>query len=220
MAFQIKKDLHLNTGIYLKLLDDPTNAKTEEDNFGNTKYTLPIEMAGHDITDGSGVKWFKNAEGNWIELKLGKQTDFEFSGALYKKLVGNPSGSTVQVMLKEMEGKQGKYAGWTVMPMSSGSTESSNKPQKAVSNGSLGITWGMCINNATKIVINENNDYETWDFMMEDIEDVAFHLMELATNGLVRWEQEQREREQNRNAMEIEENSIEVEEKPKDDLPF
>ena len=117
MAFQIKKDLHLNTGIYLKLLDDPTNAKTEEDNFGNTKYTLPIEMAGHDITDGSGVKWFKNAEGNWIELKLGKQTDFEFSGALYKKLVGNPSGSTVQVMLKEMEGKQGKYAGWTVMPM-------------------------------------------------------------------------------------------------------
>jgi hypothetical protein len=209
MAFQIKKDLHLNTGIYLKLLDDPTNAKTEEDNFGNTKYTLPIEMAGHDITDGSGVKWFQNAEGNWIELKLGKQTDFEFSGALYKKLVGNPSGSTVQVMLKEMEGKQGKYAGWTVMPMSSGSTELSNKPQKAVSNASLGITWGMCINNATQIAINQGIK----DNLGEQIEQIARELMEVAVNGLVRWEQGEHEKDQNSSPNE-------VEEKPKDDLPF
>lgn len=209
MAFQIKKDLHLNTGIYLKLLDDPTNAKTEEDNFGNTKYTLPIEMAGHDITDGSGVKWFQNAEGNWIELKLGKQTDFEFSGALYKKLVGNPSGSTVQVMLKEMEGKQGKYAGWTVMPMSSGSTELSNKPQKAVSNASLGITWGMCINNATQIAINQGIK----DNLGEQIEQIARELMEVAVNGLIRWEQGEHEKDQNSSPNE-------VEEKPKDDLPF
>jgi hypothetical protein len=209
MAFQIKKDLHLNTGIYLKLLDDPTNAKTEEDKFGNTKYTLPIEMAGHDITDGSGVKWFQNAEGNWIELKLGKQTDFEFSGALYKKLVGNPSGSTVQVMLKEMEGKQGKYAGWTVMPMSSGSTESSNKPQKVVSNASLGITWGMCINNATQIAINQGIK----DNLGEQIEQIARELMEVAVNGLVRWEQGEHEKDQNSSPNE-------VEEKPKDDLPF
>ena len=202
MAFQIKKDLHLNTGIYLKLLDDPTNAKTEEDKFGNTKYTLPIEMAGHDITDGSGVKWFKNADGQWIELRLGKQTDFEFSDALYKKLAGNPSGSTVQVMLKEMEGKQGKYAGWTVMPMSSGSTESSNKPQKAVSNGSLGITWGMCINNATQIAINQGIK----DNLGDQIEQIARELMDVAVNGLVRWEQGEHEKDQN--------------DKPNDDLPF
>ena len=203
MAFQIKKELHLNTGIYLKLLDDPTNAKMENDRFGNTKYTLPIEMAGHDITDGSGVKWFKNAEGQWIELKLGKQTDFEFSDALYKKLAGNPSGSTVQVMLKEMEGKQGKYAGWTVMPMSSGSTESSNKPQKAVSNGSLGITWGMCVKEATKIVSSKNN---SMGHIFEDIEDFAKGLMDVAVNGLVRWEQGEHEKDQN--------------DKPNDDLPF
>ena len=202
MAFQIKKELHLNTGIYLKLLDDPTNAKMENDRFGNTKYTLPIEMAGHDITDGSGVKWFKNAEGQWIELRLGKQTDFEFSDALYKKLAGNPSGSTVQVMLKEMEGKQGKYAGWTVMPMSSGSTESSNKPQKTVSNASLGITWGMCINNATQIAINQGIK----DNLGEQIEQIARELMDVAVNGLVRWEQGEHEKDQN--------------DKPNDDLPF
>jgi hypothetical protein len=210
MAFQIKKELHLNTGIYLKLLDDPTNAKMENDRFGNTKYTLPIEMAGHDITDGSGVKWFKNAEGQWIELRLGKQTDFEFSDALYKKLAGNPSGSTVQVMLKEMEGKQGKYAGWTVMPMSSGSTESSNKPQKAVSNGSLGITWGMCINNATQIAIKQGIDGMN---LGDQIEQIAKQLMDVAVNGLVRWEQEQHEKDQNSSPNE-------VEEKPKDELPF
>jgi|TARA_R100000482_G_scaffold121170_2_gene67096 hypothetical protein len=203
MAFQIKKELHLNTGIYLKLLDDPTNAKMENDRFGNTKYTLPIEMAGHDITDGSGVKWFKNAEGQWIELKLGKQTDFEFSDALYKKLAGNPSGSTVQVMLKEMEGKQGKYAGWTVMPMSSGSTESSNKPQKAVSNASLGITWGMCINNATQIAIKQGIDGMN---LGDQIEQIAKQLMDVAVNGLVRWEQGEHEKDQN--------------DKPNDDLPF
>ena len=195
MAFQIKKDLHLNTGIYLKLLDDPTNAKTEEDNFGNTKYILPIEMAGHDITDGSGVKWFQNAEGNWIELRLGKQTDFEFSGALYKKLVGNSSGSTVQIMLKEMEGKNGKYAGWSVIPMSGGNhdLEVLNKPQKPISNGSLGITWGMCINNATQIAIRQGIDESN---LGEQIEQIARELMEVAVNGLIRW-QEQGEKNQN-----------------------
>ena len=204
MAFQIKKDLHLNTGIYLKLLDDPINAKTEEDIFGNTKYTIPIEMAGHDIQDGSGVKWFKNALGQWIELKLGKQTDFEFSGALYKKLVGNSSGSTVQIMLKEMEGKNGKYAGWTVMPMSSGSTESSNKPQKAVSNASLGITWGMSINNATQLMIAKGLDEKT--DIIDELEYTASKIMDVAVNGLARWEEVQHKKDQNS--------------APNDDLPF
>ena len=210
MAFQIKKDLHLNTGIYLKLLDDPTNAKTEEDKFGNTKYTIPIEMAGHDIQDGSGVKWFKNAEGKWIELKLGKQTDFEFSDALYKKLVGNPSGSTVQVMLKEMEGKQGKYTGWTVMPMSSGSTESSNKPQKAVlstnDNRDLQIKWGMCLKEAVNLSIAMCANDEEPNYL-QTINYFTFKLMEIAVDGFKEWEKEQHEKEQNSNPND-------------DDLPF
>ena len=197
MAFQIKKDLHLNTGIYLKLLDDPTNAKVEKDNFDNDKYTLPIEMAGHDITDGSGVKWFQNAEGNWIELKLGKQTDFEFSGALYKKLVGNSSGSTVQIMLKEMEGKNGKYAGWSVIPMSGGNhdLEVLNKPQKPISNGSLGITWGMSINNATQLMIAKGLDEKT--DIIDELEYTASKIMDVAVNGLARWEEVQYKKDQN-----------------------
>ena len=199
MAFQIKKDLHLNTGIYLKLLSDPTSAKVEKDMFDNERYTLPVEMIGHDLTDGSGVKWFQNDKGEWIELKIGKQTDFEFSGALYKKLVGNSSGTTVQVMLKEINGEKGTYAGWSVTPMSGGNhpLEVLSKSKKVVSSNSLGITWGMCINNATKIVISWKEDYKTLDFMRDDIEDVAFVLMDIATNGLTRWEEEQQQKDQN-----------------------
>tara|TARA_R110000824_G_scaffold186315_1_gene367611 strand:+ start:579 stop:1232 length:654 start_codon:yes stop_codon:yes gene_type:complete len=217
MAFQIKKDLHLNTGIYLKLLSDPTSAKVEKDMFDNERYTLPIEMIGHDLTDGSGVKWFQNDKGEWIELKIGKQTDFEFSGALYKKLVGNSSGSTVQVMLKEINGEKGTYAGWSVTPMSGGNhpLEVLNSPKKVVSSNSLGITWGMCINNATKILISWKEDYETLDFMRDQIEDVAFVLMDVATNGLKRWEQEQQENDQN------DKPSEEEQEKPNnEDVPF
>ena len=212
MAFQIKKDLHLNTGIYLKLLSDPTSAKVEKDNFNNERYTLPVEMIGHDLTDGSGVKWFQNDKGEWIELKIGKQTDFEFSGALYKKLVGNSSGTTVQVMLKEINGEKGTYAGWSVTPMSGGNhpLEVLSKSKKVVSSNSLGITWGMCINNATKIVISWKEDYKTLDFMLEDIEDVAGGLMNIATSGLTRWEEDQIQKDQNDKPSEEEPNNEDV----------
>ena len=210
MAFEIKKDLHLNTGIYLKLLDDPTNAVITQDNFQNDRYTIPIEMVGHDITDGSGVKWFQNSEGNWVELKIGKSTDFEFSGALYNKLAGHKSGSTVQIMLKEMEGKNGKYAGWTVTPMN-GSSEPSNNAEKhpkssvfPKTNTNYGITWGMCINNATQIVMKQGIDGNS--DIGEQVEQVARELMEVAVDGLARWEQTHNQKDQN--------------DKPNDGLPF
>ena len=194
MAFQIKKDLHLNTGIYLKLLNDPTTAKVEKDMFDKERYTLPVEMVGHDITDGSGVKWFQNDKGEWIELKIGKQTDFEFNGALYKKLVGNGSGTTVEVMLKEINGDKGTYAGWSVIPMSGGNhpLEVMNKSKKPV-NGSLGITWGMCINNATQLVIKNMEDGVP---VADQVEKIANKLMDVAVNGLVRWEESQNKKEE------------------------
>ena len=196
MAFQIKKDLHLNTGIYLKLLSDPTSAKVEKDMFDNERYTLPVEMIGHDLTDGSGVKWFQNDKGEWIELKIGKQTDFEFSGALYKKLVGNSSGTTVQVMLKEINGEKGTYAGWSVTPMSGGNhpLEVLSKSKKVVSSNSLGITWGMCINNATQLVIKKMEDGVP---IAEQVEKIARELMNVAVHGLTRWEEDQIQKDQN-----------------------
>jgi len=209
MAFQIKKDLHLNTGIYLKLLSDPTSAKVEKDNFDNERYTLPVEMIGHDITDGSGVKWFQNDKGEWIELKIGKQTDFEFSGALYKKLVGNSSGTTVQVMLKEINGEKGTYAGWSVTPMSGGNhpLEVLNNPKKVVSSNSLGITWGMCINNATQLVIKDMEDGVP---IADQVEKIARELMDVAVNGLTRWEEDQIQKDQNDKSSEEKPNNEDV----------
>ena len=209
MAFQIKKDLHLNTGIYLKLLSDPTSAKVEKDNFDNERYTLPVEMIGHDITDGSGVKWFQNDKGEWIELKIGKQTDFEFSGALYKKLVGNSSGTTVQVMLKEINGEKGTYAGWSVTPMSGGNhpLEVLSKSKKVVSSNSLGITWGMCINNATQLVIKDMEDGVP---IADQVEKIARELMDVAVNGLTRWEEDQIQKDQNDKPSEEEPNNEDV----------
>ena len=209
MAFQIKKDLHLNTGIYLKLLSDPTSAKVEKDMFDNERYTLPVEMIGHDLTDGSGVKWFQNDKGEWIELKIGKQTDFEFSGALYKKLVGNSSGTTVQVMLKEINGEKGTYAGWSVTPMSGGNhpLEVLNNPKKVVSSNSLGITWGMCINNATQLVIKDMEDGVP---IADQVEKIARELMDVAVNGLTRWEEDQIQKDQNDKSSEEKPNNEDV----------
>jgi len=209
MAFQIKKDLHLNTGIYLKLLSDPTSAKVEKDMFDKERYTLPVEMIGHDLTDGSGVKWFQNDKGEWIELKIGKQTDFEFSGALYKKLVGNSSGTTVQVMLKEINGEKGTYAGWSVTPMSGGNhpLEVLSKSKKIVSSNSLGITWGMCINNATQLVIKDMEDGVP---IADQVEKIARELMDVAVNGLTRWEEDQIQKDQNDKPSEEEPNNEDV----------
>ena len=53
--------------------------------------------------------------------------------------------------MKDIEGKMGKFTGYDVKPLNgvaSGKTakENTDKPIRIVSNGSYGITWGMCGN--------------------------------------------------------------------------
>ncbi len=204
MAFQIKKDLHFGKGIYLELLDDLTNAQVKTDNFDNTKYIIPIKHIGNDITDGGGLKWFQDKDtSEWVTLKDGKSTDMEISEALYKQLVKYDKGSKVQVMMKDIEGKMGKFTGYDVKPLngvaSSDSAEVAtdepkavNVPKKVITNGSLGITWGMCVKEATKIVISKSTPTEN---IFEDIEYFATGLMNIAVHGLVRWEQDQHEKD-------------------------
>ena len=207
MAFQIKKDLHFGKGIYLELLDDLTNAQVKTDNFNNTKYTIPIKHIGNDITDGGGLKWFQDKDTQeWVTLKDGKSTDIELTQSQYDRLVKYNKGSKVQVMMKEMQGKMGSYTGIEVKPLngvaSSDSAEVAtdtpkavNVPKKVITNGSLGITWGMSINNATQLMIAKGLD-EKVD-IIEELEKVAGKIMDVAVNGLVRWEQEQHEKDQN-----------------------
>tara|TARA_R110002012_G_C11413652_1_gene587371 strand:- start:44 stop:691 length:648 start_codon:yes stop_codon:yes gene_type:complete len=205
MAFQIKKDLHFGTGIYLELLDDLTNAKVKTDHFDNTKYTIPIKHIGNDQTEGGGLKWFQDKDTQeWVILKDGKSTDMEISEALYKQLVNYDKGSKVQVTMKDIEGKIGKFTGYDVKPLNgvaSGKTvkEDTDKPVRIVSNGSYGITWGMCMNNATQICINRwsidgiNKEVS----IANQIEDIAGNLMNVAVDGLKRWEENRHQKDQN-----------------------
>ena len=207
MAFQIKKDLHFGKGIYLELLDDLTNAQVKTDNYDNTKYIVPIKHIGNDITEGGGLKWFQDKDTQeWVILKDGKSTDIELTQSQYDRLVKYNKGSKVQVMMKEMQGKMGSYTGIEVKPLngvaSSDSAEVAtdtpkavNVPKKVITNGSLGITWGMSINNATQLIIAKGLD-EKVD-IIEELEKVAGKIMDVAVNGLVRWEQEQHEKDQN-----------------------
>ena len=207
MAFQIKKDLHLDIGIYLELLDDLTNAQVKTDNYDNTKYIVPIKHIGNDITEGGGLKWFQDKDTQeWVILKDGKSTDIELTQSQYDRLVKYNKGSKVQVMMKEMQGKMGSYTGIEVKPLngvaSSDSAEVAtdtpkavNVPKKVITNGSLGITWGMSINNATQLMIAKGLD-EKAD-IIDELEYTASKIMDVAVNGLVRWEQEQHEKDQN-----------------------
>jgi len=206
MAFQIKKDLHFNKGIYLELLDDLTNAQVKTDNFDNTKYIIPIKHIGNDITEG-GLKWFQDKETqDWVTLKDGKSTDIELTQSQYDRLVKFDKGSKVQVMMKEMQGKMGKYTGIEVKPLngvaSTNNTEVATDipkavdvPKKVITNGSLGITWGMSINNATQLMIAKGLD-EKAD-IIDELEYTASKIMDVAVNGLVRWEEVQHKKDQN-----------------------
>ena len=202
MAFQIKKDLHFGTGIYIELLDDLTNAKVKTDHFDNTKYTIPIKHIGNDQTEGGGLKWFQDRDTKeWVILKDGKSTDMEISEALYKQLVNYEKGSKVQVTMKDIEGKMGKFTGYDVKPLNgvaSGKTvkEDTDKPVRIVSNGSYGITWGMCVKEATNIVIAKGNIDDRED-VFGDIEHYTKGLMNVAVDGLKRWEENRHQKDQN-----------------------
>jgi len=208
MAFQIKKDLHLGTGIYIELLDDLTNAEVKTDQWDNTKYIIPIKCIGNDLTEGGGLKWFqdKNTK-EWVILKDGKTTDMELTQSQYERLVKYEKGSKVQVTMKEMQSEKGSYTGIEVKPLNgvaSGKTvkEDTDKPVRIVSNGSYGITWGMCMNNATKIVIDK---YKVGDaegsaegaLFVETIEMYTRRLMDVAVDGLERWEENRHQKDQN-----------------------
>ena len=200
MAFQIKKDLHLDIGIYLELLDDLTNAEVKTDNYDNTKYIVPIKHIGNDITEGGGLKWFQDKDTQeWVILKDGKTTYMELTQSQYERLVKYKKGSKVQVMMKEMQGGKGKYTGIEVNPLNgvaSGKTvkENTDKPVRIVSNGSLEITWCMCVKEATKIVISKST---STDNIFEDIEYFAEGLMNVAVDGLKRWEENRHQKDQN-----------------------
>ena len=211
MAFQIKKDLHFGKGIYLELLDDLTNAQVKTDNFDNTKYIIPIKHIGNDITDGGGLKWFQDKDTQeWVILKDGKSTDMEISEALYKQLVKYDKGSKVQVMMKDIEGKMGKFTGYDVKPLngvaSSDSAEVATDTPKAVNvpkkvlysndDRDMQIKWSMCLKEATNLSIAIGADEKEPNYL-QSINYLTFKLMDIAADGFKQWEKEYNQKDQN-----------------------
>jgi len=199
MAFQLKQEHHLDKGIYLELLDNPINAEVKLDNWDKEKFIIPIKCIGNDVTDGSGIKWFYSERDNkWVFLNDGKDTEIELTKYQYEQLVKYKKGSKVQLKMKEMQGKKGKYTGLDVKSLDGKTYKSNteiNNQNRVIKNDSLGITWGMSINNATQLMIAKGLD-EKAD-IIDELEYIAGKIMDVAVNGLVRWEEVQHKKDQN-----------------------
>ena len=72
-----------------------------------------------------------------------------------------------------------------------GGTSKAPAPKR---NNNYGITWGMCINNAVRIVIAKGE----LDDVLQRVNEVADGLMHIAVDGLKVWEQTQHEKDQNK----------------------
>ena len=83
--------------------------------------------------------------------------------------------------------------------------ENRESPQKnaRVSNNNYGVTWGMSMNNAVRIVLASGDT----DNILLRVYETACGLMDIAVGGLKEWEQKQHEKDQNK-------------EPNGDDLPF
>ncbi len=212
MAFQLKQEHHLDKGIYLELLDNPINAEVKLDNWDKEKFIIPIKCIGNDVTDGSGIKWFySERDSKWVFLNDGKDTEIELTKYQYEQLVKYKKGSKVQLKMKEMQGKKGKYTGLDVKSLDGDTYESNtkvNNHNRVIKNDNrdLQIKWGMCLKEAVNLSIAMCANDEEPNYL-QTINHFTFKLMEIAVDGFEEWEKEQHEKEQNSNPND-------------DDLPF
>ena len=128
------------------------------------------------------------------------------SEALYKKMseASVKKDDHVEIMLTDWTDPKGtKKTVWNVVihdaatvPKVVNNVQNGSKSVNIpISSGTLGITWGMCINNATKLVIARGipKDID----LGEEIESVAKELMAVAVDGLEKWQYEHYQKDQN-----------------------
>ena len=158
-------------------------------------YKGTAEYVAFTFDDG---KPFTFTNGNKVTLKA--------SEALYKKMseASVKKDDHVEIMLTDWTDPKGtKKTVWnvvihdaaTVPKVVNNVQNGSGSVNIPMSNGSLGITWGMCINNATKLVIERGIDGNS--DIGEQVEQVARELMEVAVDGLSKWENDYHQKDQN-----------------------
>ena len=148
-------------------------------------YKGTAEYVAFTFDDG---KPFTFTNGNKVTLKA--------SEALYKKMseASVKKDDHVEIMLTDWTDPKGtKKTVWNVVihdaatvPKVVNNVQNGSKSVNIpISSGTLGITWGMCINNATKLVIARGipKDID----LGEEIESVAKELMAVAVDGLEKW---------------------------------
>lgn len=158
-------------------------------------YKGTAEYVAFTFDDG---KPFTFSNGNKVTLKA--------SEALYSKMseANVEKDDYVQINLTDWVDPKGvRKTVWNVDKQDAATVPSvvnnvqngSGSVNIPMSNGSLGITWGMCINNATKLVIERGIDGNS--DIGEQIEQIARELMEVAVDGLSKWENDYHQKDQN-----------------------
>ena len=202
MAFFQPKKAHKDKPFLFQINTNLSDCGTEPgfDNKG-TIYLLDVtykgtaEYVAFTFDDG---KPFTFSNGNKVTLKA--------SEALYSKMseANVEKDDHVQINLTDWVDPKGvRKTVWNVDKQDAATVPSvvnnvqngSGSVNIPMSNGSLGITWGMCINNATKLVIERGIDGNS--DIGEQIEQIARELMEVAVDGLSKWENDYHQKDQN-----------------------
>ena len=158
-------------------------------------YKGTAEYVAFTFDDG---KPFTFTNGNKVTLKA--------SEALYKKMseASGKKDDHVEIMLTDWTDPKGtKKTVWNVVihdaatvPKVVNNVQNGSKSVNIpISSGTLGITWGMCINNATKLVIARGIPKDIG--LGAEIESVAKELMDVAVDGLEKWQYEHYQKDQN-----------------------
>ena len=202
MAFFQPKKEHKDKPFLFQINTNLSDCGTEPgfDNKG-TIYLLDVtykgtaEYVAFTFDDG---KPFTFSNGNKVTLKA--------SEALYSKMseANVEKDDHIQINLTDWVDPKGvRKTVWNVDKQDAATVPSvvnnvqngSGSVNIPMSNGSLGITWGMCINNATKLVIERGIDGNS--DIGEQIEQIARELMEVAVDGLSKWENDYHQKDQN-----------------------
>ena len=202
MAFFQPKKEHKDKPFLFQINTNLSDCGTEPgfDNKG-TIYLLDVtykgtaEYVAFTFDDG---KPFTFSNGNKVTLKA--------SEALYSKMseANVEKDDHVQINLTDWVDPKGvRKTVWNVDKQDAATVPSvvnnvqngSKSVNIPISSGTLGITWGMCINNATKLVIERGIDGNS--DIGEQIEQIARELMEVAVDGLSKWENDYHQKDQN-----------------------
>ena len=161
--------------------------------FSPSDHEYEVELMFDDCIEGTkqdGNPWYRYT----LKCEGTEYTHFA-EPETHKQLRRYKKGDILKITNHPTEGLK-VFTGFSQSNIDPTPTPSSRK-------NNYGVTWGMCINNAVRIVIAKD---ELKD-VLQRVNAVADGLMNIAVDGLEEWERRRHEKDQNK-------------EPNRDDLPF